>query len=166
MGKFEEARRPIQVLIRWCLAVAGVSVLAMLVLAIGNMVGRLFDKPIIGTFEIIEYISVVATSFGLAYTQLVRGHVSVSFVVQRLPLRTQTAIEIVTLSISALLAAVVCWQSVGYGFTLWHSHEVSQTLRLPFFVFVFGMAFGSMVFCIELSTQCIESVVKVVGKWT
>jgi TRAP-type C4-dicarboxylate transport system permease small subunit len=93
----------------WLNWVAGIGLLAMLGLTVADIVGiKLFKWPIPGGIEIVAFLGVVVTAFAIAYTQVLRGHIEVEFVVMRLPPRIQAAIAafvwLLSLALFALLA--------------------------------------------------------------
>ena len=121
-------------------------------------------KPIAGTYELVRFMSAVAASFALAHTTVEKGHVAVSFVVAVFPEKVQDIIEFITLSFGFILFAVISWQSVIYGFDLRASGEVSLTIQLPFYPFVWGISFAAAAVCFVIFVDLARSVVKVVEK--
>jgi TRAP-type C4-dicarboxylate transport system permease small subunit len=121
-------------------------------------------QPIAGTYELVRFMSAVAASFALAHTTVEKGHVAVSFVVAVFPEKVQDIIEFTTLSFGFILFAVISWQSVIYGFDLRASGEVSLTIQLPFYPFVWGIGFAAAAVCFVIFVDLARSVVKVVEK--
>jgi len=103
----------------------------------------------------------VAAAFAMAHTSVEKGHVAVSIVVQFLPERVQTVIGTITTSFGFIFFAIVSWQSIVYAKDLKESGEVSLTLQLPFYPFVFGIGFAAAGVCLVLLTDFSKNVVKV-----
>ncbi len=110
-------------------------------------------KPIPGTYELVCFLGAVAVSFAMAHTSVEKGHVAVSLIVQLLPKRVQALIGSITTSFGLILFALLSWQSVLYANDLRSSGEVSLTLQLPFYPFVYGISFAAAVVCLVLLTE-------------
>ncbi|HIJ20322.1 MAG TPA: TRAP transporter small permease subunit, partial [Deltaproteobacteria bacterium] len=63
--------------------IAGIFLVAMIVLTCANIFLRLVWMPVSGTFELMGYFGAVLTAFALGYTQLSKGHIAVDIVVLR-----------------------------------------------------------------------------------
>ena len=134
--------------------IAAAAVVGMMTLTCLDVLLRFFRHPIPGTYEIVGMLSAVFVSFSLARTSVDQGHIAVDFLVQRLPLRLQHAIEAVNTGICALLFTVVCRQCVSYAQDLKSSGEVSMTLQMPIHPFVFGIAVGCAMLSLVLYVRC------------
>ena len=136
----------------------------MMLLTCTDVILRYFRRPVPGTYELVCFLGAVAVAFSLAHTSVERGHVSVSFVVQLFPKRIQDLIACVTTGFGLLLFALIAWQSVIYANDLRMSGEVSLTLELPFYPFVYGVGFSAAVVCLILLSDLFKHLMKVVAK--
>lgn len=161
MGYFE---RSFQRVSRVLDNIGSVTVVALAVLICGNIVGRLFKQPILGTYDIAGFMGAVLFSFALAYCALQGGHVAVGIVVDRLSQRTQAIVGIVTGIISTGFFAMAAWQCGVYGTDLWHHGTLSQTTKTPLHPFVYAVAFGCLMLFLALLVDVFKSVAKVVKK--
>ena len=144
--------------------VAGAAIVAMMLLTCADVLLREFRRPIPGTYELVCFLGAAAVAFAMAHTSVERGHVAVSIVVQLLPQRIQSLIECTTSSFGFIFFALIAWRSVLYALDLQHSGEVSLTLRLPFYPFVYGIGFAAAAVCLVLITDMVKSFMKVFGK--
>lgn len=144
--------------------IAGSAIVAMMLLTCADVVLRYFRKPIPGTYELVCFLGAVAVSFAMAHTSIEKGHVSVSFVVSLFPSRVQGLIECITSILGLCLFALIAWQSVNYANDLYASHEVSLTLELPFYPFVYGIGFSAAVVCLVLLPDLIKNALKIFEK--
>jgi TRAP-type C4-dicarboxylate transport system permease small subunit len=62
------------------------------------------------------------------------------------------------------LFALIAWQSVIYANDLYASHEVSLTLELPFYPFVYGIGFSAAVVCLILLSDFIKNAMRILEK--
>ena len=143
-------------------AVAGAAIVGMMVLTCADIVLRLFRMPIPGTYELVSFLSAVSVAFAMAHTSVQKGHIAVSVLVQLMPPRLQALVDSLTTSLGILLFALLAWQSYQYGNSLRVAGEVSLTLQLPFYPFVYGVALSAAVVCLVLLSQLRQHVRKAV----
>lgn len=153
-----------QWLSRWFNWVAAGGVVAMMVLTTADVIGRSFRRPIPGTFEIIGFLCVVVVAFAIAYTQILRGHISVEIVVSRLPQRAQGIIGSIMCLLGLSLFILLAWQSIGLARDVWVSGWVSPTEKIPFFPFIYGIALACVPICLVLLVEFLKSLAKAVRK--
>jgi TRAP-type C4-dicarboxylate transport system permease small subunit len=145
-------------------SLAGTAVVAMMLLTCADVILRLFRRPVPGTYEIIGFLGTVAISFSLAYTSLEKGHIAVELLLEKLPRRVQAGVESVTSLIGAALFALMTWQSMAYAADLKQSGEVSVTLTMPIYPFIYGIAAGSALLCLVLLVESLQSAARTVQK--
>jgi TRAP-type C4-dicarboxylate transport system permease small subunit len=78
----------------------------------------------------------------MACTFVERGHISVELLVDRLPARPRAFIEGTGYLLSAVLFGLLAWQSQVYAMDLLESGEVSPTIGIPTWPFVFSLTAG------------------------
>jgi TRAP-type C4-dicarboxylate transport system permease small subunit len=168
-GKIERLERFIDSFSNWLNWVAGAGLVGILGLTIADIFGiKLaqagvpFFRPIPGGIEVVAFLGVVVTTFAIAYTQVLRGHIRVEFVVMRLPPRVQAGLTAFIWFLSFLLFALLAWQSVEYGLSLQAKGTVSMTQGIPFYPFVHAIAFCCIPVCLALALECYKSVSKAV----
>lgn len=139
--------------------------MAMLSLVVADIIGiKLFNWPIPGGIEIIAFSGVVVTGFAIAFTQVLREHIQVEFVVMRLPRRAQSVIAAFVTLLGLALFVLLAWQSVEYGLSLAAKGTVSMTQRIPFYPFVHAIAFCCIPICLLLLVEFFRSVMKAVKR--
>jgi TRAP-type C4-dicarboxylate transport system permease small subunit len=144
--------------------VAGAAIVSMMLLTCADIVLRLFRMPIPGTYELVCFMGAVAVAFAMAHTSNENGHVAVSLVVRLFPNRVQGAIEIITNTFVLILFILIAWRSVMYAESLRVTGEVSLTLKLPFYPFIYGIAFSAAVVCLVKIMDIYKSFLKVFSK--
>ncbi|MBA4421715.1 MAG: C4-dicarboxylate ABC transporter permease [Syntrophus sp. (in: bacteria)] len=143
-------------------ALAGTAVVAMMLLTCADVILRMFRRPVPGTYEIIGFLGTIVISFSLAYTSLEKGHIAVEFLTEKLPRRIRSGVESVTSLISAILFALITRQSIAYAVDLKQSGEVSVTLTMPIYPFIYGIAVGSGLLCAVLLVESLRSATRTV----
>jgi TRAP-type C4-dicarboxylate transport system permease small subunit len=163
----DRLERGITLASKFLLWVAGAGLVSMLLLVVGDVVGiKFFHSPVPGGTELVEFLSVVAIAFAVPYTQVVRGHVAVDFIFDKLPRRARLMIDVVTGVCSAAVFAALTVYGFKYGVQLQGSGEVSGTQGIPFYPFVYGMALCFAITLLVLMGDLAKSVAKAVKTWT
>jgi TRAP-type C4-dicarboxylate transport system permease small subunit len=122
--------------------VSAAAVVFIMLLTCADVVMRLFGRPIPGTYELVGYFGAVLVAFAMACTFIERGHISVELLVDRLPARPRAFIEGTGYLLSAVLFGLLAWQSQVYAMDLLESGEVSPTIGIPTWPFVFSLTAG------------------------
>ena len=110
----------------------GISVLALMLLATGNVILRIFDMPFRGVYEIVSFLGAVIIAFALGYTQKHKDHIVVTILTERFPRKLQSALETFSDFVIVVFFGIVSWQIYVWGMKIYESHEVSETLKLIF----------------------------------
>ena len=143
---------------------AGAAIVAMMLLTCLDVVLRYLRMPIPGTYELVCFFGAVAVAFAMAHTSVQSGHVAVSLVIRLFPQRVQAVIESATATFGLILFAIVSWQSMLYANDLHTSGEVSMTLELPFYPFVYGISFAAAAVCLVLLIDVTNNLTRVFGR--
>ena len=141
--------------------VAAGAIVAMMLLTSADVILRLFRHPIPGTYEIVGLLGAVVISFSLAYTSVEKGHIAVEFLVQRLPRNVQAFIEAINNFLGIFLFGVIAWQSILYAADLRQTGEVSMTVQMPTYPFVYGIALGCGLLCLVLIVDFFKSLKRI-----
>lgn len=127
---------------RISMILGGIAVLALMLLATGNVVLRMFQLPFRGTYEIVSFLGAVVIAFALGYTQKNKDHIVVDILTEKFPKKIQTYIEALADVVIMIFFGIVSWQVYVWGMKIYESHEVSETLKIVFHPFVFAVSVG------------------------
>jgi TRAP-type C4-dicarboxylate transport system permease small subunit len=144
--------------------IAGIAIVLMMLLTCADIVLRFLRRPIPGTYELVCFLGAMAVAFAMAHTTVQKGHVAVSLLVRLLPQRMQGLIDMLTGTFGFILFALIAWRSVLYANSLHVTGEVSLTLQLPFYPFVYGIGFSAVAVCLVLLSDIFNNLMKVYGK--
>ncbi|KAA9029926.1 TRAP transporter small permease [Niallia endozanthoxylica] len=147
MGMFEKITLKISQLFAW---ISGSAVIVMMLLIVANGIKRVFSTPILGTTEIVGWLAAISVSFGLGYTQIHRGHVDIDLLVVKFPKVVQKVLRILVAFLSLAFFSIVGWQLFQYAISLSANNNVSQTLGIIYYPFVFLSSLGFLVFVLVL----------------
>ncbi len=139
---------------RILLFIAGFLLLFMIILTSANVALRLFWVPINGTFELMGLCGALVTAFALGYTQTTRGHIAVDILVKTFPKPVQRFLDSLNYIVCIVFFSLASWQLFVWSTQLWVSGEVTETLRIVYFPFSYGVSLGcaviSLVFLVEI----------------
>jgi len=138
--------------------IAGCFLALMIFLTCANIFLRIFWKPIIGTFELMGYFGAVLTAFALGYTQIKRGHIAVDIVVLGFSKKTQRFLSGINYFICMIFFAIVTWQITKYATTLMKTGEITETLRIIYYPFTYGVALGCAALSLVFFTDLLISI--------
>jgi TRAP-type C4-dicarboxylate transport system permease small subunit len=175
MNLLETASRKIA---RTFYIVAGTAIVVMMLLTVFDVLMRLCVtlyqrngweilgsfRPVPGTYELVGFLGSVAVAFAMAHTSIKKGHVSVSLLVRLLPPRGQAVIGGLTDTLALVFFSLIVWRALLYANHLMESGEVSLTLQLPFYPFVWGIGLGAFAVCLVLVVEIIRNAAKVLDR--
>jgi len=144
---------PFVLLFNW---IASLAIIAMMLLTCFDVVFRFFRCPIPGVYETVGLFGAIFVSFSLANTSLTQSHIAVDFLVKKLSPVIQDIIYCVHSLIATGLFGLIAWQSIWYALELKANGEVSSTIQISIYPFVFGVAIGCFMLCLVLSAQLID----------
>jgi len=144
--------------------VSAAAVAGMMMLTCMDIILRLFRHPIPGTYEMVGFLGAVFAAFALGYTSVNRGHIAVDFLVQRLPARAQTLVDSINDAICAVFFGFLSHQCLVYAENLKSVGEVSMTLQMPVYPFVYGIALGCLLLTLVLVVQSLKNVAATMGQ--
>lgn len=126
---------------------AGISLVGMMLLACANMVLRAVWVPVQGTFELMGFLGAVVASFSLALAQRQKSHIAVGILLARFPAPVRRLADTATYLASGLFFLLAGFETWKWAAFLVDTGEVSETLGIVYYPFVYGASAG----CIALS---------------
>ena len=147
--------------------IAGAGLVGMLLLIVADVIGiKILSRPVPGGIEYVSFLAVVAIAGAVPFTQVMKGHVAVDFIVEMFPRRAKLIIDAIMTFFSVCLFALMTWYSFKYAGGLRSSGEVSMTEKIPFYPFVYGMAICFVALLLVLIMDLVKSITKAVKTWT
>jgi TRAP-type C4-dicarboxylate transport system permease small subunit len=147
----------VRVLNKVLICIAGLILVAMITMTCANIFLRIVWVPVKGTFELMGYGGAVVMAFALGMTQVKRGHIAVDILVQRFPKSTQRILTGINCIVCTLFFAVVSWQIAKYATTLLKTGEVTETLRIIYYPFTYGVALGCAILSLVFFTDLLKT---------
>jgi len=135
--------------------------MAMMLLVVGDITLRVIWQPIPGTYDVVGFIGAVLVAFAIAYCAVRGGHISVELVVSRLPKRVQWIISSITGILGLGIFALATWQCLVLAKDMRRVGEVSMSAHIPFYPYIYGVAFGCALLCLVILVDLGKSLAKV-----
>lgn len=149
-------RSVVERVIRWSATIGMVILIPLMLITTGDVLGRSFlHKPIAGTFELSEYMLAVLILLGTAYTQQVKGHVTVAFLTSKFSRNAQLVCRVLTLGLSLLIVGILVWQGFKLGI---EETGVTDQLRIPRAPFKMLVGIGAGLLWLQLLFDLADAV--------
>jgi len=132
------------------MAAGGAALIALVLLATGNVALRVVRAPLSGTYEIVAFLGAVVIAGALGYTQKRKDHIVVEILSERFPPGVKRVLDGLGYAVTAALFGIVTWRVFALALSIQRSGELSETLKFPFHPFVYAVAAGFAVFVLTL----------------
>ena len=139
--------------------IAGVFLVAMIVLTCANVFLRIVWMPVKGTFEIMGFLGAIVTAFALGYTQSERGHIAVDILLKRFSKKTMRIANGISSFTCMVFFSIAAWQIAKWATTLWKSGEVTETLQIVYYPFTYGVAIGCVVLALVFLVDLMKAII-------
>lgn len=137
--------------------ISTVALAAMMFLTAIDVVGRkVFNSPLMGTYEITQLLMAILVSLGIAHCGIKKGHVNIDLVLMRLPRRTQGILGIITGLFALFIIAIAAWQTGVNASMQVRTGLTTPVLMIPMFPFIAIVAFGLTMYFIVLIIHWLE----------
>jgi TRAP-type transport system small permease protein len=112
--------------------VAGGALLVAMVVDTTAMLGRQLHWPLLGAMELVQAAVLFGSAGALLLASLEHSHARVHLLLDRLSPRWQLALARLHSALALLLYAGLLAGSAWLAMDLWHGHEESELLRIPY----------------------------------
>jgi len=144
---------------RWMNAIAALALGFIILLTVADVILRYFKKPIIGTYEMVALSGAIIIGFSLSYTSIMKGHVNVDFLTQKLPPEGRKIFGSITKCLGVLLFMIIAWNLIILGMDFHKVGEVTPTRHLPIYPVLFGVG----ICCFFESLVLLCDIAKILG---
>ena len=157
--QYRSAEPPLRWLRALVVTISGIGLLALMFVMAGDVLGRyLFNHPVPGAYELVEYLMAIIVPFSIAYSAAQKCHVGVDILVEKLPRRSRAVVDIITQIITIILAGFLIWQGwIGF-FEAQTSSIRSAVLQIPNSPFLLAVPLGFIAFVVFMFVHIIENI--------
>jgi TRAP-type C4-dicarboxylate transport system permease small subunit len=126
------------------------SLFSMMCLTIADVAGRyVFNKPVLGAFELTEFMVLILIFSYLGYAQAGKSHVSVDLFMMFIPERLKVYIEAFNHVACLGIMVLIAWMGFEKALEMMETGESTPNLALPSYPFVFFLVLGCATMCVE-----------------
>ena len=125
----------------------------------------IFNSPIPGALELVEYMMALIVPFALTITALNKAHIGVELVMDRFPKRFRAYVACVTNLLVFALYGLITWQSFLYIFEQHDSGMTSAVLLIPQYPFVASLTAAFALLSLITLMHFLENLTEVLPKW-
>ena len=124
------------------MAVAGVALFFLLLLASCNVFMRFFHVPLTGTYELAGFSGALIVAFGAAETQRRKGNITVDVLTRRFSAAARQVLLMLNELVFGVFFSWVGCYILRNALMLKKSGELSETLKIPFYPMMSCVAAG------------------------
>jgi TRAP-type C4-dicarboxylate transport system permease small subunit len=146
-------------------AAAALSVLSIFIMVglttVDVILRYVFNSPIIGAYEIMEFLLIGVAFLSFAYVQRIGGHVGLEFIVPKLPRKVALVIELIGCMLALGCLWTATWQSGSEAWTaILTGDYIGEIVKLPYWPPKSVVALGFGLFCLTLISIIIRDLVE------
>lgn len=144
-------------------AIGVTFLMAMMLLTVADVLMRyLFNRPILGSIEITEYLMAVTGFSGLAWCAAGREHARVDLLLGLFSKRTQAIFDSVTYFLCLTVVPLVAWQGFVSSNYARETGKHSFLLEIPAYPFYLALGIGFAALFLVLIVLMVKSVAEVI----
>lgn len=147
--------------------ITGIVVLVMMMLmTVSDVFARyVFNKPILGTAELIQFMMVTLAFLAMVVITGVRGHIKVDLLSKYLPPMVKTSTEGIYSFFGIIIFALISWQNFIQVNEMQRTSRYSNLLDIPYSPFYFILAVSCGLIAMILLLNMIQCIIRVVERW-
>lgn len=142
---------------RICGILGAISLILLSLLTVGDVLLRyFFNSPIVGSFELTEYLLIPIVFFSIPWTTKEKSNVRVDLIVGRFRDRSRTIIYAISCVLSIIVTFVFAWFTVPQAIYIGKANIHSEMLKIPAYPFYFLTALGFFILFFVLIDNLID----------
>lgn len=137
---------------------AGLCLFFVMLLIVVNIILRtVFNQPILGTYELVGFLTAMGVALALAHCAFQEGHIAVSFIMERFPQKIQSITAVFVNAVSLVFWGAAVWALGKFGYAMKIRGLVSPSAEIPVYPVIYLVAFGLLGLCLVLSFKFLIS---------
>lgn len=147
----------------WCTAQgAQVALVFTMAIIVTNVILRIPWKPVPGTFELVEMSGAVLLALGVAYTAMLKGHISVGIFVDKMPPRARGVVDFVMNTIALIFTFILSRELFFYASRMMDQGLITGHLGLPIAPSIYLVAIGFIMLALVLLRDLLGALAEMV----
>jgi TRAP-type C4-dicarboxylate transport system permease small subunit len=150
---------------RVCSILGAVSLILLSLLTVCDVILRyFFNRPIVGSFELTEYLLIPIVFFSIPWTTKQKANVRVDLIVGKFSDRKRTIVYAVSCVLSIIVTAVFAWFTVPQAVYIREANIHSEMLKIPAYPFYIITALGFFILFFILIDNLIDFIEEAAAK--
>ena len=142
-----------------------IALLSMMFLTTADVVGRyFFNKPVLGAFELTEFLVLILIFSFLAHSQAKKSHVAVDLIFDHLPAKIRTAVNFLNHLVCFGFMILIAYRGIIRALEIMEYHEATTNLGIVKYPFAFFVVLGCAALSLEYLRDLIAMFVKQKGE--
>lgn len=137
----------------------------MFLTAVDVCMRYLFNSPITGSFELVEFMMALLVPFSIVFCASERSHVQVDIIVEHFSKGLRSFFMFMANLFSLLLFALITWQTILYIIEEYDSKLTSAVLYIPVYPFIGALAFAFAILSFMLLMELMNYLARTIFKW-
>lgn len=159
------AKKLLERLSNICMGAAAGILGIITVVILANIIGRIFNKPVSGTYEVVTYGIMTTVCLALSGTGFLKNHVSVDLISIILPTRPRAALELFQMLVSAATFVVVLilllFKLIPETIA---TNRLTDIFRIPYYLIYVTLAIGMFLSALMFLYHAVLSALPLFGK--
>ena len=140
--------------------IASVFLVIIMLLMVSEITGRyVFNKPIPGSFEVVEVCVAVVASIGFASALAQKKHLAVTILTSRLPAKAQPTLSLSAYFLGFIVTGIMVWK---LALAVYDSVKVAEIttglVPVPLYPSKIIFLFAVFLFCLQFLIHSVDSI--------
>ncbi len=137
----------------------------MFLTAVDVCMRYLFNSPVTGSFELVEFMMVLLIPFSIVFCASENSHVQVDIIVERFPKGIRSFFTFAANLFSLVLFVLITWQTVIYVIEEYDSKLTSAVLYIPVYPFIGALALAFAILSSLILAELMNRLARAIFKW-
>jgi len=147
-----------RVLNKGLISIGGIIGFLMMFLVVSNVVSRYLLLSIEGALEIIELSLVFMVFLSITYTQIVGGHIRVTFLTSRLPHRLRIRLDFFATVLCLFISICFCLGTFRFALASWIVKETTVGGAVPIYPAKMIIFLGFFLFSAQMVLEILRKI--------
>ena len=137
----------------------------MLLTATDVCLRYVFNRPITGSFELVELMMALIVPFSIVFCASENSHVNVDIILEHFSTGLRSFFTLISNFISLLLFVLITWQTIIYITEEYESGLTTAVLYIPVYPFIGALAAAFAILSLLLLAEIINYLTRTISKW-
>jgi len=137
----------------------------MLLTAVDVCLRYLFNRPITGSFELVEFMMALFIPFSVVFCASEKAHVKVDIILEYFSKGIRSFFIFIANLISFVLFVLITWQTIIYIIEEYDSKLTSAVLYIPVYPFIGTLAIAFAILSFILLAELMNHLAQTILKW-